>query len=1239
MLNLLKNIWLGVVLIAAASAVLLLSDLNRRQTKDPHKKQDLPRLAIMQWTSTDLLDNTVSGMVQGLRQQGFEDGRTAVIRFFNASGDSATANMMARELTGGGYDMILTASTLALQAVAQANREKRIPHLFGGVTDPYGAGVGITGPEPHQHPPHLLGAGTFQPVEGSIRVARLMNPNLKRLGAVWNPSEDNSDACVRKARATCLELGIELVEANAGNTSEVPEAIRSVLSRGVEAVWIGGDTVAMAAINASVSAARAEGVPVFTNDPSDVRRGALFGLGASYEQVGLAVGNLGGKVLRGAGPSGFGVANLVPEVLTLNEPLAAELAAWSVPESVRERAAASQAESRHAIGPAPGRHYRVALLYFGPHPIFEDAMIGIRETLSENGFTDSQNLSLLTSHPNSDMSMLPQVIQRLRDQQPDLIISLSTPCLAAVLAVERKIPIVFGVVSAPLEAGAGESFSNHLPNVTGAVWTAPDPKSFAWLKYMFPGTRTMGVIHNPAEANSALELSMIRSIVREHNIGLEVRSINNASEITEAVQSLFSTGIDAVFGMADNIVVSSFPALAQACRKEKIPLVADDGSLMGSGALFSIGASPRGEGRHTGLLAARVLSGESPAGIPFSPGMETQTTLDFAAAKHLGISFPAGLLEKADFVYNLHALKGRPLSIAMVNLVDSPILALAQAGVVRGLRESGLKDDVDFKVRQYNAQGETAQLPAMLDAALNSHPDLIVTLTTPALMAAMKRVREVPVVFAVASDPAVLGLFTPETRPAHVTGVHDDPPVDRLLEMAIQHTPKLSAVGIVFDPAQPNSVISVEKLRAACKQNRITLYEASAATVTDLSPAVQSVVQRGAGAILLSADNLTATGFPVIRAAAKQAGLPIYTTSVNLIAEGADGAIGDDFEAWGAQAGRMAAKILAGVAPGDLPVEASRIREVVPPAKKETAAARTRPYEIRIVRYNDAQFSADTERGILDGFKKEGLIAGRDYTVRVLNAQGDMATLSAILNSVVADAPDLIMPISTPALQASLRQSGGLPIVFSSVGDGVRAGAGKSETDHLPNVTGISTRSPFKKMAELIKASVPGVQAAGTLFSPAEINSELYRQWFEEALTEEGLTLKSVPVNTSADVSESTTVLLRSGIQVVAQIADNATRPGYAQIIKRTSDAGMAFFCFDSAGMKDGAALALARDYYHTGIEAAEVAVRVLRGTSPGEIPFTNTRTETLEINPLILGRTGISLPEDKLKTAVIHKE
>jgi len=78
MLNVFKNLWLGLTLIVIASALLLLSDLNRRQGKNRRGGEKTPpRLAVMQWASTDLLDSTVAGIVQGLRQQGFEDGRTA----------------------------------------------------------------------------------------------------------------------------------------------------------------------------------------------------------------------------------------------------------------------------------------------------------------------------------------------------------------------------------------------------------------------------------------------------------------------------------------------------------------------------------------------------------------------------------------------------------------------------------------------------------------------------------------------------------------------------------------------------------------------------------------------------------------------------------------------------------------------------------------------------------------------------------------------------------------------------------------------------------------------------------------------------------------------------------------------------------------------------------------------------------------------------------------------------------
>ena len=1231
MLKVLGNIWLGVVLIALACGLLLYSDLGHRQAARPAAQ--LPRLAIMQWASTDLLDHVVEGIVDGLRRNGFEDGKTATIKFLNASGDNATGNLMARSVVGGDYDLVLTASTLAMQAVAAANREGRVNHLFGGVTDPYGAGVGITGPEPSQHPPHLAGVGTFQPVDGAIRVARQMNPALHQLGVVWNPGEDNSAACLKVARATCKELGIELLEANAGTTTEVPEAIRSILSRGVDAIWVGGDTVAIASLSAIVSAAQSTHVPVFSNDPSDARRGALFGLGAAYREVGLAVGDMAAKVLRGARPADFGVANLVPEVLAVNPAVAEALTGWTItPELLaRARSSAQPAGAAPLRTPTPGRTYTVGLLYFGPHPIFELAMEGAMETLAEAGFVEGENLVVHRTHPNGDMGLLPQVAGALGNRNLDLLIPFSTPALGAALAQTRDVPIVFGVVSAPLRAGAGKSNEDHLPRVTGAVWFAPNPALFKWLRELFPACRTVGLIYNAAEANSVEETERARAMLAALGLRLEERSIAVSSDIVPAIQSLFAQGVDAVFGMADNTVISSYAALARACQQAGVPLLADDRSQMGTGALFAFGASPRGEGRATGRLAARVLLGERPADIPFIPTPEYEVAVDFAAAAALNIRFPAALLSEASVFYHARARLGRPLRVAMVNLVQNPLLDSAEAGVLRGLRESGLVEKEDFELKRYCAQGEMAQLPALLDAAAAEQPDLIITVTTPALLAAAHRIKDIPVVFTVASDPATLGLFTPANRPDNIAGVYDNPLVARLLDMAREQDPALTSVGIVYDPAQANSMISVERLRRACAEQGVKLVEATAAAVSDLTASAQMLVQRDVGAILLSADNLVSTGFRAIHLVAQAAGVPIYVDSPALVKEGATGAIGDDYEAWGAQSGRWAAKVLAGLPVHSLPVEATRVQQTIRP-RRAAASAMTRPWEIRVIRYNDAQFSEDSYRGVTEGLAQQGLHVGRDFNLRVLNAQGDMTTLSSIMTAVRAEKPDLLLAISTPALQAALRQAGHLPVVFCSVGDGVQAGAGQSVSNHLPNVTGITTRSPFAAMARLIKQTIPGVRAVGTLFSPAEINSELYRGWFAEALEAEGLKLEVVPVNTSADVAEATSALLKKDIQLVAQIADNTTRPAYAQIVRRAADAGLPFFCFDSAGMKDGAALAYARDYYYTGVEAAEVAVRVLRGARPADIPFANTRTEILVTNPELLQRFNLVLPPEFLE-------
>src|SRR5262245_28299151 len=114
-----RRLSLGIFLVALTSAVLLLSETRPRGAQSQH----LPRVAVLQQTSQRTLDEGVKGMLQGLAEGGFVDGRTILLRRYNAEGDAGTSSTIAKEITSGQYDLILTASTLSMQAVANANKQ------------------------------------------------------------------------------------------------------------------------------------------------------------------------------------------------------------------------------------------------------------------------------------------------------------------------------------------------------------------------------------------------------------------------------------------------------------------------------------------------------------------------------------------------------------------------------------------------------------------------------------------------------------------------------------------------------------------------------------------------------------------------------------------------------------------------------------------------------------------------------------------------------------------------------------------------------------------------------------------------------------------------------------------------------------------------------------------------------------------------------------------------------------
>src|SRR5262245_9024991 len=337
--------WLAMSLILAASAVLLLTDRERpRGGADPagtgpRSPGRARSVALFQHVSQATIEEGVRGVLAGLAESGYEDGRTIRVRRYNAEGDAAASNTIARALVGGGDELIITLSTPSLQAVAGANRDARRTHVFGMVSDPVAAGVGISRDDPMNHPPYMVGLGTMQPVAETFRLARRLAARLARVGVAWNPSEVNSEANTKLARTVCKELGIELLEANVEGSAAVREAVASLVGRGAEAIWIGGDNTVLSSLDAVIGPARAAGVPVFTSIPGCAARGALFDLGADYYRVGESVGRLAGRVLGGESPADMPVLYEVPPELWINRPALEALSGpWSFPPDVDAQA-------------------------------------------------------------------------------------------------------------------------------------------------------------------------------------------------------------------------------------------------------------------------------------------------------------------------------------------------------------------------------------------------------------------------------------------------------------------------------------------------------------------------------------------------------------------------------------------------------------------------------------------------------------------------------------------------------------------------------------------------------------------------------------------------------------------------------------------------------------------------------------------------------------------------------------
>jgi len=240
-----------------------------------------------------------------------------------------------------------------------------------------------------------------------------------------------------------------------------------------------------------------------------------------------------------------------------------------------------------------------------------------------------------------------------------------------------------------------------------------------------------------------------------------------------------------------------------------------------------------------------------------------------------------------------------------------------------GLQESDLEQGHDYEFKISSAQGDLATLPSLIDAAVDAKAKVIVTLQDETLQAAVQRVKTLPIVFNILSDPFAAGAGTSDSNhAANITGVYSpgfgDPEQTKRIELIKRVVPKVKKVGILFSPAEPLSVGLKDKMTATAKKAGLVVETVPINNVSEGTEAVTALVGKKVDAIEIY-GNAAHGAFESIIQVARDHKVPVFSPSPFEILKGATAAFYPDFQQGGVEAGKMIGRILKGESPEKIP--------------------------------------------------------------------------------------------------------------------------------------------------------------------------------------------------------------------------------------------------------------------------------------------------------------------------------
>ncbi|HEL1606072.1 tryptophan ABC transporter substrate-binding protein [Streptococcus suis] len=261
------------------------------------------------------------------------------------------------------------------------------------------------------------------------------------------------------------------------------------------------------------------------------------------------------------------------------------------------------------------------------------------------------------------------------------------------------------------------------------------------------------------------------------------------------------------------------------------------------------------------------------------------------------------------------------VKIGVLQFVTHDSLDEIYKGIKAGLEEGGYTTTDNLEIDFMNAEGDQSQVQTMSKKLVDNGNELLIGIATPAAQGLANATTELPIIMGAVTDPVGANLVTDLKNPGgNITGVSDQTPVADAVSLIKEITPDAKTIGVLYSSNEDNSKIQVAEFKAAAEEAGYTVLEYAVASSNEIAATVE-VASSKADVLFTPVDNTVASAFSTVVSVANKTKTPIFTSVEDMVEGGGIASVTLSQYDLGVATGKMAAKILDGANPADIPVQ------------------------------------------------------------------------------------------------------------------------------------------------------------------------------------------------------------------------------------------------------------------------------------------------------------------------------